>query len=146
MYSTIPNLSFVNPLIKATSGCWPQPVAGSLVWAPYRCYTDAGNLPKEPIASARFLIVTFTVAATNELKDRLAHDSEFECVRDQATVTTLNAYGYRRIRNQVRDQYPSCLQQITTGTLLCEINSGRPGLTKNSSSRSLQNLVPVPEP
>ena len=63
----------------------------------YRCR----ELLQSSTSKPRFLIVTFTVAATNELKERLSHDPEFESVADQATVTTLNAYGYRRIRSQV---------------------------------------------
>ena len=80
-----------NIRLLAPAGC------GKTLSLLHRCRELAQRTDSKP----RFLIVTFTVAATNELKDRLAHDSEFECVRDQATVTTLNAYGYRRIRNQV---------------------------------------------
>lgn len=63
----------------------------------YRCRELTQRVKGKP----RFLIVTFTVAAANELKERLAHDPLFEKVQGQATVTTLNAYGWRRIRNQV---------------------------------------------
>ena len=59
------------------------------------------ELAQSPSGKPRFLIVTFTVAATNELSERLKRDPEFEGIRDQATVTTLNAYGWRRIRSQV---------------------------------------------
>ena len=63
----------------------------------HRCRELALRAERKP----RFLIVTFTVAAAQELKDRLAHDPEFGGIGDQAMVTTLNAYGYRRIRSQV---------------------------------------------
>ena len=51
----------------------------------------------------RFLIVTFTKAAAAELKERLARDPEFESVGDHVRITTLNAYGWQRIRDQVRN-------------------------------------------
>lgn len=47
------------------------------------------------------MIVTFTRAAAAELKDRLIRETQFESIRDVVHVTTLNAYGYRRIRDQV---------------------------------------------
>ena len=49
----------------------------------------------------RFLIVTFTKAATAELRERLDSEEHFQLVRGQATITTLNSYGWRRIRDQV---------------------------------------------
>ena len=49
----------------------------------------------------RFLIVTFTRSATAELKDRLATESSFEALKGVTNVTTLNAYGWNRIRSQV---------------------------------------------
>ena len=51
-------------------------------------------------SSPRFLIVTFTKTATVELLDRLNADSEFEELRARTNITTLNAYGWRRIRNR----------------------------------------------
>lgn len=51
----------------------------------------------------RFLVVTFTVAARDELKARLAENSEFAPIRDHVEVTTLNAWGYRRIKSQARN-------------------------------------------
>ena len=64
----------------------------------YRCLhllRRAGN------SSPRFLIVTFTRTATVELVDRLNGDSEFEDLRARTNITTLNAYGWRRIRSSV---------------------------------------------
>lgn len=63
----------------------------------YRCRELAQRAKNNP----RFLIVTFTVTASNELKERLSTDPEFESVRDQTMVTTLNSYGWRSIRRQV---------------------------------------------
>ena len=59
----------------------------------------------------RFLIVTFTKAATTELRERLDSEEHFQPVRGQATITTLNAYGWRRIRDQV-----SGARLLTTST------------------------------
>lgn len=51
----------------------------------------------------RFLVVTFTKTATAELRERLFQDPEFQSVRDHVRTTTLNAYGWQRIRDQVRN-------------------------------------------
>ena len=47
----------------------------------------------------RFLVVTFTRAARDELLSRLDTDSEFTHIRDYTEITTLNSWGFRRIRN-----------------------------------------------
>ncbi|MDE0529138.1 MAG: UvrD-helicase domain-containing protein [Truepera sp.] len=47
----------------------------------------------------RFLIVTFTVAARQELQARLNEDSQFADLRDKVEITTLNSWGWRRVRN-----------------------------------------------
>ncbi len=47
----------------------------------------------------RFLIVTFTRAARDELFSRLNEDSRFSGLRDSVEVTTLNSWGYRRVKN-----------------------------------------------
>ena len=51
--------------------------------------------------NVRFLIITFTNAAAEEVKDRQVNSSEFEGLKDRLTVTTLNALGWRRIRSHV---------------------------------------------
>lgn len=50
----------------------------------------------------RFLIVTFTTAAAIELRRRLAHSPEFDGLQDAVTISTLNAYGYRRLRSNLK--------------------------------------------
>ena len=57
----------------------------------------------------RFLIVTFTKTATAELKERVDRDPYFEPVRGQANITTLNAWGWNRIRNLSRVSNPRLL-------------------------------------
>jgi DNA helicase-2/ATP-dependent DNA helicase PcrA len=47
----------------------------------------------------RFLLVTFTVVAKQELLSRLNEDEKFASFRDRVEIITLNAWGYRRIRN-----------------------------------------------
>ena len=47
----------------------------------------------------RFLIVTFTRAARDELRSRVNEDREFASIRDQIEITTLNSWGFRRIKN-----------------------------------------------
>ena len=47
----------------------------------------------------RFLIVTFTRVAKEELRSRLNEDEKFASIRDRVEITTLNAWGYRRIKN-----------------------------------------------
>ena len=55
----------------------------------------------------RFLLVTFTRAAMQELSSRLDEDNRFAHLQDSIEITTLNAWGNRRIRNAV--SYPRLL-------------------------------------
>lgn len=64
----------------------------------YRCLH---LLRRADHSSPRFLIVTFTKTATVELIDRLNGDREFADLRPRTSITTLNAYGWRRIRSSV---------------------------------------------
>lgn len=64
----------------------------------YRCLH---LLDLTPDSSPRFLIVTFTKAAAAELLSRLNGNVEFDNLRGRTNVTTLNAYGWRRIRARV---------------------------------------------
>ncbi|MGQ4806885.1 ATP-dependent DNA helicase Rep [Candidatus Entotheonellaceae bacterium PAL068K] len=43
--------------------------------------------------------MTFTVAAKQELQSRLNEDTEFIGLRDTVEITTLNSWGWRRVRN-----------------------------------------------
>ncbi len=53
----------------------------------------------------RFRLVTFTKAAKLEAESRLATESVFAPIRDRVTVRTLNAYGYRRLRNELQNPH-----------------------------------------
>ncbi len=82
-----------NIRLLAPAGC------GKTASLLYRCRElalRAGNNP-------RFLIVTFTKSARAELQDRLQSDNDFGGLDGHVTVTTLNAYGFRQIRNRVRN-------------------------------------------
>ena len=79
-----------NIRLLAPAGC------GKTLCLLYRCKHLAEQFPSR---RQRFLVVTFTRAARDELRSRLAEDREFAGVRDQVEITTLNAWGYRRIRN-----------------------------------------------
>ena len=65
----------------------------------HRC----SSLVSRSSGSPRFLIITFTNAAAEEVKDRQASDPEFACLQDKMTVTTLNALGWRRVRSRLNN-------------------------------------------
>lgn len=78
-----------NIRLLAPAGC------GKTFCLLYRCRHLAGLEPRR----TRFLVVTFTVAAKQELQARLNEDRNFEQLRDTVEVTTLNSWGWRRVRN-----------------------------------------------
>ena len=47
----------------------------------------------------RFLIVTFTRAAAGELRYRVNSDGRFSAIRDLVEISTLNAWGLRRVKS-----------------------------------------------
>ena len=59
------------------------------------------ELVQQSSTNPRFLLITFTNAAAEEIKDRQASDPAFASLKDRLTVMTLNAWGWRRIRNNV---------------------------------------------
>ncbi len=82
-----------NIRLLAPAGC------GKTISLLHRC----AHLAEHSTEQQRFLIVTFTKSAEQELKARLSQDPQFHSVEKHATITTLNAYGWRRIRDQVRN-------------------------------------------
>lgn len=78
-----------NLRLLAPAGC------GKTLSLLFRCkhLTEKGNGHRP-----RFLIVTFTRAARDELLARLNEDSRFACIRDTVEITTLNSWGFRRIK------------------------------------------------
>ncbi len=81
-----------NIRLLAPAGC------GKTASLLYRCLEIARNARSRP----RFLIITFTRSAVAELTERLINDRHFAGLSERTTVNTLNAYGYRRIRDKVR--------------------------------------------
>ena len=82
--------SATNVRLLAPAGC------GKTLCLLHRCLHLAKMAyPRRP----RFLLVTFTRAARDELVGRMATDATFADIRDNVEVTTLNAWGYRRIKN-----------------------------------------------
>jgi len=79
-----------NLRLLAPAGC------GKTLCLLYRCQHLAGLNPRH---RTRLLVVTFTVAAKQELVMRVNEDSEFASLRDITEVTTLNSWGWRRVRN-----------------------------------------------
>lgn len=81
-----------NVRLLAPAGC------GKTLSLLYRCVhlTNQARL-KRP----RFLIVTFTRAARGELIGRMNSEKGFAGIRGNTEITTLNSWGYRRIRNAV---------------------------------------------
>ena len=81
-----------NIRLLAPAGC------GKTASLLHRCRELVQRADRKP----RFLILTFTKTATAELKERVERDPYFEPVRGQANITTLNAWGWNRIRNLSR--------------------------------------------
>ena len=92
-----------NIRLLAPAGC------GKTASLLYRCRELVQRGERKP----RFLIVTFTKTATAELKTRMDQDDDFEPVRGQANITTLNAWGWNRIRNLSRVSNPRLLTTAT---------------------------------
>ena len=58
----------------------------------------------------KFLIVTFTRVARDELRGRINTESEFESLRgDRVEVMTLNSWGYRRIKGDDKNYFPNLI-------------------------------------
>ena len=75
--------------LLAPAGC------GKTLSLLYRCL----ELARRSNSANRFLLITFTVAARDELVSRIGEDSNFAPIRDHVEVTTLNSWGYRRMKS-----------------------------------------------
>ena len=88
--------------------CQASPDANLRLLAPAGCGKTSALLHRSRElalngkGNPRFLLVTFTKSAEQELKVRLASEDAFAAIREQTTVTTLNAYGFRRLREEHR--------------------------------------------
>ncbi len=77
-----------NIRLLAPAGC------GKTLCLLYRCK----HLAEQSQRPQRFLIVTFTRAARDELRSRLNKEREFADIRNYVDINTLNAWGWRRLR------------------------------------------------
>ena len=78
-----------NIRLLAPAGC------GKTLCLLSRCKYLAEQSPRR---RQRSLIVTFTRAARDELLARLNEDDQFSALRDLTEITTLNSWGFRRIK------------------------------------------------
>ncbi len=78
-----------NIRLLAPAGC------GKTMSLLFRCAYLAKQAKRQRL---QFLLVTFTVAARQELTSRLNEDKQFSAIRDNVHITTLNSWGFRRLR------------------------------------------------
>ena len=90
-----------NIRLLAPAGC------GKTLCLLHRCKYLAETSSGKP----RFLIVTFTRPARDELRSRLSIDSEFASMLDQVEINTLNAWGWRRLREQKQTHSPKLFKK-----------------------------------
>ena len=90
-----------NIRLLAPAGC------GKTLCLLFRCKHLAETIDQ----SVRFLIVTFTRAAQQELSTRLNEDSRFSDFRNNTEIITLNSWGFRRIKNAT--DYPKLITSRT---------------------------------
>lgn len=81
-----------NIRLLAPAGC------GKTISLLYRCLELASQSQ-----NSRFLIIAFTNSAVAELRHRLESEAELQPLLDRVNVSTLNAWGWRRIRNHRRN-------------------------------------------
>lgn len=90
----------------------------SLLW---RCLALHHAGPPQP--SGRFLLLTFTRAARDELRDRLNTVPDFDGIRSSVEINTLNSWGYRWLRQRLKGPR---LMTSTRDLYLCMMNVLRP--------------------
>ncbi|CAN5564347.1 hypothetical protein BH11ARM2_BH11ARM2_13550 [soil metagenome] len=79
-----------NTRLLAPAGC------GKTLSLLFRCaYLAEQARPQKQ----RFLIISFTRAAQEELSSRVNEDSRISGLRDQVNITTLNSWGFRRLKD-----------------------------------------------
>ncbi|MCY3818847.1 MAG: ATP-dependent helicase [Gammaproteobacteria bacterium] len=129
-----------NIRLLAPAGC------GKTLSLLHRC----SQLFKRSGSHPRFLVVTFTKAAAAELKERRDRDPEFASVADHARITTLNAYGWQRIRDQLRSPNLLVNQADYHFAMLRQLRpvwEGKPRIEeainrhKNRATRTLMNVM-----
>lgn len=79
-----------NIRVLAPAGC------GKTMSILHRCLALSHQ---KPDTRQRFLLIAFTVAAKDELLSRVNGDSTFDAIRDGIEISTLNSWGFRRVRS-----------------------------------------------
>lgn len=100
----------------------------SLLW---RCVHQWETAAK---TKPRFLLFTFTKAARDELRDRLRTTPEFSAARASIEVSTLNSWGFRRLKSRTHSL------RLVTGSndLFWAVNNNlQPIWTKHQKLREL---------
>ena len=80
----------LNNRLLAPAGC------GKTISLLYRCR----ELLERSDNPQRFLLLSFTNAAAAEMRERLETDKDFVCLRNAVRATTLNSWGWRRLRSR----------------------------------------------
>ena len=80
----------LNNRLLAPAGC------GKTISLLYRCR----ELLERSDNPQRFLLLSFTNAAAAEMRERLETDEDFVSLRNAVRVTTLNSWGWRRLRSR----------------------------------------------
>ena len=134
-----------NVRLLAPAGC------GKTLCLLYRCR----HLVDRPgAARQRFLLVTFTRAARDELLTRLNEEPELAHLRDQVEISTLNSWGYRRIKNVAfspklivsKQDYHFAMKNQLQGVWrrhgrITHAITGRSSWRRNESPRILMNTL-----
>lgn len=68
----------------------------------WRCLAVAKKAQQNNSA-CKSLIITFTRVARDELRDRIRNDSDFESIAGAVEVNTLNAWGFRWLKNRMHN-------------------------------------------
>jgi DNA helicase-2/ATP-dependent DNA helicase PcrA len=81
--------------LLAPAGCGKT---SCLLWRCLFILKQEPNLDKDNV---RFLVVTFTRAARDELRERVKTEEVFSEIRSKVDITTLNAYGYKWLKSRL---------------------------------------------
>jgi DNA helicase-2/ATP-dependent DNA helicase PcrA len=68
-----------------------------------RCLTQMQDAAVGKSRLPRFLFFTFTRAARDELRNRLKQDPALQSLQSQVQITTLNSWGFRRLRERMHN-------------------------------------------
>ena len=128
----------LNNRLLAPAGC------GKTISLLYRCrdLLEGSDNPQ------RFLLLSFTNAAAAEMRERLETDKDFMALRNAVRVTTLNSWGWRRLRSRhsnARLLADNTGRHFAIKNQLAPILEKHPGIAPLLSARSteLRDLMNV---